>query len=71
MPPMKFETTISAGERPQTYFLDRAATGNGFMILSILKYFNNNNRNYCIKCLLHLLQVLRAELNSSQIYEYF
>jgi len=24
MPPVGFEPTISAGERPQTYFLDRA-----------------------------------------------
>jgi hypothetical protein len=29
MPPEGFETTISAGERPQTYVLDRAATGTG------------------------------------------
>ena len=29
MPPVGFEPTISAGERPQTYALDRAATGNG------------------------------------------
>jgi len=29
MPPMGFEPTISAGERLQTYFLDRAATGTG------------------------------------------
>ena len=29
MPPMGFEPTISAGERPQTYALDRAATGIG------------------------------------------
>jgi len=29
MPPVGFETTISAGERPQTYTLDRAATGIG------------------------------------------
>jgi hypothetical protein len=29
MPPVKFEPTISAGERPQTYALDRAATGTG------------------------------------------
>jgi hypothetical protein len=28
-PPVKFEPTISAGERPQTYTLDRAATGTG------------------------------------------
>jgi hypothetical protein len=26
MPPVGFELTISAGERPQTYALDRAAT---------------------------------------------
>ena len=29
MPPAGFEPTISAGERPQTYVLDRAATGTG------------------------------------------
>jgi len=27
MPPVGFEPTISAGERPQTYALDRAAIG--------------------------------------------
>jgi hypothetical protein len=26
---VEFEPTISAGERPQTYALDRAATGTG------------------------------------------
>ena len=29
MPPVGFEPTISAGERPKTYALDRAATGIG------------------------------------------
>ena len=29
MPPVEFEPTISAGERPKTYALDRAATGTG------------------------------------------
>ena len=29
MPPVRFEPTNSAGERPQTYALDRAATGTG------------------------------------------
>jgi len=29
MPPLGFEPTISAGERPQTYALDRAASGTG------------------------------------------
>jgi len=35
MPPVEFEPMISAGERPQTYALDRAATGTGD--ISILK----------------------------------
>ena len=29
MPQVEFEPTISAGERPQIYFFDRAATGTG------------------------------------------
>ena len=29
MPPVGFEPTISAGERPQTYASDRVATGTG------------------------------------------
>ena len=29
MPPVGFEPTISVGERPKTYALDRAATGTG------------------------------------------
>jgi len=29
MPPLGFEPITSAGERPQTYVLDRAATGTG------------------------------------------
>ena len=29
MPPVGFEPTVSAGERPQTYAFDRAATGTG------------------------------------------
>ena len=34
MPPVGLEPKISAGERPQTYVLDRAATGTGeFLIL--------------------------------------
>ena len=32
MPPVGFEPTISAGERPQTYDLDRAATGTGVQV---------------------------------------
>jgi len=32
MPPVGFEPTISAGERPQTYALDRALTGTGYCL---------------------------------------
>jgi hypothetical protein len=35
MPSVVFELTISAGERPQTYALDRAATGTGITNISI------------------------------------
>ena len=31
MPPVGFEPTISPGERPKTYALDRAATGTGVL----------------------------------------
>ena len=37
MSPVGFEPTISAGERPQTYALDRAATGTGETYSVILK----------------------------------
>jgi len=35
MPPVRFETTISVGERPQIYALDRAATGTGSILFYI------------------------------------
>ena len=37
MPLVRFELTISAGERQQTYALDRAATGTGSYTRSALK----------------------------------
>ena len=40
MPPVGFEPTISAGERPQTYALDRAATGTGWLY-QILPFFSH------------------------------
>ena len=36
MPPVGFEPTISAGEQPQTYALDRAATGTDKMKLHLI-----------------------------------
>jgi hypothetical protein len=38
MTPVGFETTISVGERPQTYDLDREATGTGYKIISFLNF---------------------------------
>ena len=38
IPPVGFEPTISAGERPQTYALDRTATGTGTVTIGELKY---------------------------------
>ena len=35
MPPVRFELTTSADERPQTYALDRAATGTVKYLISI------------------------------------
>ena len=36
MPPVGFEPTTSAGERPKTYTLDRAATGTGLVIYTAI-----------------------------------
>ena len=38
MLPVGFEPTVSADERPQTYALDRAATGTGSLGLAIARY---------------------------------
>ena len=51
MPPVGFEPTISAGERPQTYALDRLATGIGTTTTTNTTHTttttttNNNNNN--------------------------
>jgi hypothetical protein len=37
MPPARFEPTISAGERPQTYTLDGVATGIGSSTNTVLE----------------------------------
>jgi len=38
MLPAGFKFTISAGERPQTYAIDRAATGTGTLTFTRIKY---------------------------------
>ena len=45
MPRVGFEPTISAGERPKTYALDRAATGTG-IIGSYQSHFQVHNLIY-------------------------
>ena len=57
MPPVGLEPTISAGERPQTYALDRAATGNGYTHATSLNFlfayqYNNNKKTNIYHCLL-------------------
>jgi len=42
IPPVGFEPTISAGERPQTYALDCTATGTGNNNLNTVVYLNRN-----------------------------
>ena len=50
MPPEGFEPTISAGERPKAYALDRAATGTG-ETTTLLVLVIHNLLNYTIKIL--------------------
>ena len=44
MPPVGFKPTISAGERPKTYALDRAATGTD---ISEAVYLPNSSHKLC------------------------
>ena len=39
MPLVGFELTISAGERPQTYALDRAVTETGLINLTLMIFY--------------------------------
>ena len=60
MPRLEFEPTISAGERPQTYALDRAATGTGYHIefVNTLLYctymFSLETVITCVHCFLFI-----------------
>ena len=45
MPPVGLEPTISADERPQTYALDRAATGIGGMKIKQSRNSETSNRH--------------------------
>jgi len=45
MPPVGFDPTISAAERPHTYVLDRAATGTGSLCFKVGKYKRNTEQS--------------------------
>ena len=47
MPPVGFEPTISIGERPQNYALDRAATGTGIIFKYGAKINYPTSSTYC------------------------
>ena len=49
-----FEPTISAGERPQTYALDRAATGTGRQNIKLNWHINGN---FCVAKPFRILQI--------------
>jgi len=55
MPQVGFEPIISAGERPQTYALDRAAIGTGLIIYTIKSHEN------CFKDLLTAFNRIRED----------
>ena len=49
MPPAGFEPAISAGERPQSYALDRAATGIGLEKKTLLNNGFDFLSNFSVK----------------------
>ena len=49
MPPVGFEPTISAGERPQTYALDRAATGTGDIKIYLKQIGFEDFKSVCLR----------------------
>ena len=57
MPPVGFEPTISAGERPKTYALDRAATERGsipcvrFVFFARSQWQDGRKRSLTLRCL--------------------
>jgi len=80
MPPARFEPTISADERPQTYALDRTATGTGILTVRMsnkeISALMNPATSVLIKpkscsALLHLLLLCaRGCLKAALRYEF-
>ena len=60
MPPVEFEPTVSAMKRPQTYALDREATGTGLISLITLIIININGFNFLFMFYLWLINVKKS-----------
>ena len=74
MPPAGFKPTISAGERPQTYALDCAATGTGTVCYILLYYmvivllWSDNSLTVCTISYCNYVHVAEAvEINGGFI----
>jgi len=65
MPSVGFEPTISAGERPQTYALGRAATGTGKLTLG------NRIENVCLRSFSDTVGLLFASVALKVIFVLF
>ena len=65
MSPVGFEPTISAGERPQTYALDRAATGTGIstVLLTSNRVVRGRTELQGAKIVVNFLSLSRQELD--------
>jgi len=70
MPPVGFEPTISAGDRPQTYALDRAATGNGLHDHWLIKKASKNTVSNLTRAILGLKPDLRGGKTSTNPLTY-
>jgi len=57
MPPVGFELTISAGQRPQTYDLDRAASATGLAKNNYVK------RSHCMLKYIYIFDSVNIDNN--------
>ena len=68
MPPVGFEPTISAGERPKTYVLDRAVTGTGG---TVLLFYVINQQRHTNKRVYHTIYYYRTHIVGVLMLVYF
>ena len=70
MPSVGFEPTISGGERPQTYALDRAATGTGIKIVLLKLILEKQFREEMYNSELYPIVITRKEYIISLNYSH-